>query len=60
MGYQYVYTGVTSAYMIALCKKLNFKQIYELKYADYLDEDNKPIFQTEPPHTSFGCFIKEL
>lgn len=43
-----------------LCARLNFERIYELKYADYVDEDGNPIFSPAYPHTSVTTYVKKL
>ncbi|PBC29526.1 arylalkylamine N-acetyltransferase 1 isoform X1 [Apis cerana] len=43
-----------------LCARLGFEQIYELNYADYVDEDGNPIFSPAFPHTAIVTYIKKL
>ncbi|KAG9430497.1 dopamine N-acetyltransferase-like isoform X1 [Apis mellifera carnica] len=43
-----------------LCARLGFEQIYELNYADYVDEDGNPIFSPALPHTAIVTYIKKL
>lgn len=50
----------SSSFSGKLCARMGFERVYELNYADYLDEDGNPIFSPESPHTEIVSYIKRL
>ncbi|XP_012348903.1 dopamine N-acetyltransferase isoform X2 [Apis florea] len=59
-GLQICRVDCSSYFSGKLCARLGFEQIYELNYADYVDEDGNPIFSPAFPHTAIVTYIKKL
>lgn len=59
-GFHIVRADCSSFFSGKLCARLGFKQIYELPYAEYVDEDGKPIFTPALPHAAIVTYIKKL
>lgn len=59
-GFHMVRADCSSFFSGKLCARLGFERIYELKYADYVDEDGNPVFSPAFPHTSIISYIKKL
>ncbi|KAL9929199.1 arylalkylamine N-acetyltransferase-like 2 [Glossina fuscipes fuscipes] len=55
--YEAITTDCSSFYAIKLMERLNFECINTLYYNEYVDENHKPIFQSEPPHTCIKTYI---
>lgn len=50
----------TSMFSGKLCERLGFELVYRLNYSDYVDENGKPIFAPNLPHTAITTYIKRL
>ncbi|XP_050476184.1 arylalkylamine N-acetyltransferase 1-like isoform X1 [Bombus huntii] len=59
-GFQMARADCSSSFSGKLCARMGFERVYELNYADYLDEDGNPIFSPESPHTEIVSYIKRL
>uniref|UniRef100_A0A1B0C7Q7 aralkylamine N-acetyltransferase n=1 Tax=Glossina palpalis gambiensis TaxID=67801 RepID=A0A1B0C7Q7_9MUSC len=55
--YEAITIDCSSFYAIKLMERLNFECINTLYYNEYVDENHKPIFQTEPPHTCIKTYV---
>ncbi|KZC05043.1 Dopamine N-acetyltransferase [Dufourea novaeangliae] len=59
-GFHIMRVDCSSFFSGKLCAGLGFELIYKLPYAEYLDEDGKPIFSPALPHTAVVTYIKKL
>ncbi|XP_076639345.1 arylalkylamine N-acetyltransferase 1 isoform X1 [Colletes latitarsis] len=59
-GFDFTRADCSSFFSGKLCAGLGFEPIYELPYADYVDEDGKPVFSPALPHTSIVTYVKKL
>ncbi|XP_076661953.1 arylalkylamine N-acetyltransferase 1 isoform X2 [Halictus rubicundus] len=59
-GFHIVRADCSSFFSGKLCAGLGFEQIYTLPYAEYVDEDGKPIFSPALPHTAVVSYVKKL
>ncbi|XP_012274307.1 dopamine N-acetyltransferase isoform X2 [Orussus abietinus] len=59
-GFSIIRCDCTSVFSAKLCARIGFEKIYELKYEDYVDEEGKPIFSPDSPHTSATSYTKKL
>ncbi|XP_060819095.1 arylalkylamine N-acetyltransferase 1-like isoform X1 [Bombus pascuorum] len=59
-GFHVARADCSSCFSGKLCARMGFERIYELKYADYLDEDGNPVFTPAFPHTEIVSYIKRL
>lgn len=59
-GFHIVRADCSSFFSGKLCTGLGFEQIYTLPYAEYVDEEGKPIFSPALPHTAVVSYIKKL
>ncbi|XP_076247423.1 arylalkylamine N-acetyltransferase 1 isoform X4 [Calliopsis andreniformis] len=59
-GFHVARADCSSFFSGKLCARLGFEPIYELKYADYLGEDDKPVFSPALPHVSIVTYVKQL
>ncbi|XP_068967522.1 arylalkylamine N-acetyltransferase 1-like isoform X2 [Bombus flavifrons] len=50
----------SSCFSGKLCTGMGFERIYELNYADYVDNDGNPIFSPALPHTKIVSYVKRL
>ncbi|KAK0087757.1 hypothetical protein PV325_000135 [Microctonus aethiopoides] len=60
LKYDYIRADCTSHFTAKLCKRLGFDSIYELRYADYVDENGKPVFLPSLPHTAITTYVRKL
>lgn len=49
----------TSHYSARACEKLGFKDVYALRYDNYIVNDCKPLLPNEP-HVAARMFVKEI
>ncbi|XP_015176965.1 PREDICTED: dopamine N-acetyltransferase-like isoform X2 [Polistes dominula] len=59
-GFNIVRADCSSMFSGKLCERLGFEAIFQIKYTDYLDENGKPVFSPELPHTAAITYIKRL
>lgn len=59
-GFHIARADCSSFFSGKLCASLGFEPIYQLNYADYVDEDGNPIFTPAYPHTAMVSYIKKL
>ncbi|XP_024937375.1 dopamine N-acetyltransferase isoform X2 [Cephus cinctus] len=59
-NFQILRCDCTSFFSGKLCEKFGFEICYEVKYADYVDENGTPIFHPSPPHTAAVTYITKL
>ncbi|XP_078038321.1 arylalkylamine N-acetyltransferase 1 isoform X1 [Augochlora pura] len=59
-GFHIIRADCSSFYSGKLCARLGFEQIYELPYAEYVDEEGKPVFSPALPHAGVVTYIKKL
>lgn len=50
----------TGLFSQKICSGENYETIYELKYADNIDESGEPIFIVPSPHEYLKIMIKVL
>ncbi|XP_051155380.1 arylalkylamine N-acetyltransferase 1-like isoform X2 [Leptopilina boulardi] len=58
--YDLLRVDCSSAITGKLCQRLGFEPVYELKYADYVDEVGNPIFTPLHPHVSEVTYVKKI
>ncbi|XP_043285492.1 arylalkylamine N-acetyltransferase 1-like isoform X1 [Venturia canescens] len=60
LGFHLIRSDCTSLFSGKLCKRYGFEPVYELRYADYVDENGKPIFTPAKPHDAVMTYVKLL
>ncbi|XP_073981173.1 arylalkylamine N-acetyltransferase 1-like isoform X2 [Rhodnius prolixus] len=57
-GYDLIKLDCTSHFSaLAVASLGGYNCVYKLNYSDYLDEDGKPIFVPEPPHSCVKTYV---
>ncbi|XP_033207599.1 dopamine N-acetyltransferase-like isoform X2 [Belonocnema kinseyi] len=59
-GFDIIRVDCSSAITGKLCQRLSFEPVFELKYADYVDEAGNPIFKPAPPHEAEVTYVKKV
>lgn len=59
-GFHMMRADCTSMYSGKLCARIGFEPIYQLNYADYVDEDGNPIFSPAFPHVAVVTYIRKI
>lgn len=49
----------SSYYSARVCEKLDYKEVYQLRYADYVVDGENPLLPAEP-HTSVKALVKRV
>ncbi|XP_014598758.1 PREDICTED: dopamine N-acetyltransferase-like isoform X1 [Polistes canadensis] len=59
-GFDIMRADCSSMFSGKLCERLGFEAIFQINYSDYLDENGKPVFSPDLPHTAAITYIKKL
>ncbi|KAI4495724.1 hypothetical protein M0802_008347 [Mischocyttarus mexicanus] len=59
-GFDIMRADCSSMFSGKLCERLGFEAIFQVNYSDYLDENGKPVFSPDLPHTAAITYIKRL
>lgn len=60
LGYKVLAADCTSFYSAGVCERLGMDRVYFIAYRDYVDENNKPIFNPPAPHVGLSSFAIRL
>ncbi|XP_046748934.1 arylalkylamine N-acetyltransferase 1-like isoform X1 [Diprion similis] len=60
LGFDVLRCDCSSFYSGKLCQRLGFETTYALPYAEYVDEDGKPIFTPSDPHAGIVTYVKKI
>ncbi|KAF7991356.1 hypothetical protein HCN44_002918 [Aphidius gifuensis] len=60
LGFNLIRTDCSSHFTARLCQRIGFHPIYELKYSEYLDDNEQPVFTPAPPHNSIVTYILKI
>ncbi|XP_023304692.2 arylalkylamine N-acetyltransferase 1-like [Lucilia cuprina] len=60
LGYQVLAADCTSFYSAGVCERLGMDRVHFIAYQDYVDENNRPIFNPPSPHVGLSSFAIRL
>lgn len=55
-----IYVHCSSQFAARVCEKQGFREVFNLKYADYVDEAGKQVFNPPQPHVAVRVFTKNI
>lgn len=50
----------TSHFSARVCEKLDFTEVFQLPFTDYVDENGKQVITPEKPHVAARIFTKKV